>query len=81
MKGVSPEDVISAGSSRLQDVFSGSELLLARRSYLVGLHDSWTMGIALFGVTFMCALIPKLRGKVARPGDRMGDQGNFIPMA
>ncbi|KAJ5931925.1 Major facilitator superfamily domain general substrate transporter [Penicillium verrucosum] len=82
MKGINPEEVIAAGSSGLEEVFSGSALLGARRSYLNGLHGSWAMGIALFGVTFLCALIPKRGGKVPRPGEQGGkdDQGNFVPM-
>ncbi|KAJ5406879.1 Major facilitator superfamily domain general substrate transporter [Penicillium sp. CMV-2018d] len=83
MKGINPEEVIAAGSSGLEEVFSGSALLGARRSYLDGLHGSWAMGIALFGVTFLCALIPKRGGIVPRPGEqgRKDDQGNFVPMA
>ncbi|KAJ5997669.1 Major facilitator superfamily domain general substrate transporter [Penicillium canescens] len=83
MKGINPEEVIAAGSSGLEQVFSGSALLGARRSYLDGLHGSWAMGIALFGVTFLCALIPKRGGKIPRPGEQGGkdDQGNFVPMA
>lgn len=83
MKGINPEEVIAAGSSGLEEVFSGSALLGARRSYLDGLHGSWAMGIALFGVTFLCALIPKRGGKVPRPGGqgRKDDQDNFVPMA
>ncbi|CAI7625259.1 unnamed protein product [Penicillium viridicatum] len=83
MKGINPEEVIAAGSSGLEEVFSGSALLGARCSYLDGLHGSWAMGIALFGVTFLCALIPKRGGKVPRPGEqgRKDNQGNFVPMA
>lgn len=83
MKSINPEEVIAAGSSGLEEVFSGSALLGARRSYLDGLHGSWAMGIALFGVTFLCALIPKRGGKVPRPGELGGkdDQDNFVPMA
>ncbi|KAJ5797861.1 Major facilitator superfamily domain general substrate transporter [Penicillium pulvis] len=81
MKGVSPEDVINAGSSGLQDVFSGSELLGARRSYLNGLHGSWAMGVALFGITFLCALISKQGSRIPRPGNRKEDQGTSVPMA
>ncbi|KAJ6180173.1 Major facilitator superfamily domain general substrate transporter [Penicillium mononematosum] len=48
-----------------------------------GLHGSWAMGIALFGLTFLCALIPKRGGKVPRPGEKGGkdEQGNFVPVA
>ncbi|OQE19712.1 hypothetical protein PENFLA_c018G06389 [Penicillium flavigenum] len=83
MEDIHPEEVISAGSSGLEEVFSGSELLGARRSYLDGLHGSWAMGIALFGLTFLCALIPKRGGKVPRPSEKGGkdEQGNFVPMA
>ncbi|KAJ5538318.1 Major facilitator superfamily domain general substrate transporter [Penicillium frequentans] len=81
MEGVGPEEVINAGSSGLQDVFSGSELLGARRSYLNGLHGSWAMGTALFGITFLCAFIPKQGSKIPRPGNRKEDQGNSVPMA
>lgn len=78
MKNIHPEEIISAGSSGLEEVFSGSELLGARRSYIDGLHGSWAMGIALFGLTFLCTLIPKRGGKVPRPGEKGGkdDQGN-----
>ncbi|KAF4760421.1 hypothetical protein HAV15_007529 [Penicillium sp. str.  len=39
--------------------------------------------IALFGVSFLCALIPKRGGKVPRLGEDGGkdDQGNLVPMA
>ncbi|KGO78011.1 Major facilitator superfamily domain, general substrate transporter [Penicillium italicum] len=82
MKGINPEEVITTGSSGLEEAFSGSALLGARRCYLDGLHGSWAMGIALFGMPFLCALIPKRGGKVARSGKQGGkdDQGNFVPM-
>ncbi|KAJ5617367.1 hypothetical protein N7537_002481 [Penicillium hordei] len=76
-----PEDTIAAGSSGLEDAFSGSALLSARRSYFDVLHRSWIMRIALFGLTFLCALIPKL-GKFPRPGEDGGkdDRGKFVRM-
>lgn len=54
----------------------------AQRPYLDGLHGSWAMEIALFGVSFLCALISKREGKVSWPGDcEKDDQGSLVPMA
>ncbi|CRL25262.1 unnamed protein product [Penicillium camemberti] len=49
----------------------------AQRSYLDGLHSSWAMWITLFGMTFLCALIPK-RGKVPRLGEDGGKDATFF---
>ncbi|KAL4879941.1 hypothetical protein BJY04DRAFT_219746 [Aspergillus karnatakaensis] len=67
MPGVNPDDVLNAGSSGLQDVFQGDEPLGARQSYLKGLQGSWALGVALLGVTFLCALIPEKGGRLAGP--------------
>ncbi|KAL4781511.1 hypothetical protein BJX76DRAFT_359799 [Aspergillus varians] len=59
MPDLNLEDVLNADSSGLQDGFEGDELLGASLSYPKGLQGSWALGIALFGVTFLCALVPK----------------------
>ncbi|RDW76741.1 MDR family MFS transporter [Aspergillus mulundensis] len=73
MPGVDAGNVLSAGSSALQDVFGGEMLAGARRSYLQGLRGSWALGVALFGVAVLCAVVPKRGGRLAGAGDDEGE--------
>lgn len=81
---VTPQSVIDAGSSGLRHVFSGAELTEVRQSYLEGLHGSWAMSIALFGVTLLCAFVPMWPGKLRVVGDQETDKdrdgGTAVPM-
>ena len=61
------------GSSTLQDHFQGGDLLGARESYLRGLHGSWALAIALFGVASVASLLPKSWGKMLPPSDQSGE--------
>ncbi|KAL4870741.1 hypothetical protein BDV12DRAFT_195213 [Aspergillus spectabilis] len=72
MPGIDPTSVLNAGSSGLQAVFEGDELLGARQSYLKGLQGSWALGVALFGVTFLCALVPRKGGRLDGNGEDKG---------
>ncbi|KAL1865037.1 hypothetical protein Daus18300_007384 [Diaporthe australafricana] len=56
MGGKDGHDVLSVGTGGLEAAFEGDLLRGARRAYLDGLHASWALAIALFGVTFLCAL-------------------------
>lgn len=47
-------------------------LLGVRRSYLGGLHGSWPMGIALFVMTFLRALVAKHGGRLLRLSEQGG---------
>lgn len=57
MGGVDGHHVLSVGAGGLEGVFQGDLLRGARSAYLDGLHASWALAIALFGVTFLCALV------------------------
>lgn len=65
MGGVDGHGVMSVGAAGLEGVFEGDLLRGARLAYLDGLHASWALAIALFGVTFLCALAPTGVGRLA----------------
>lgn len=58
MGGVDGHDVLSVAAGGLEGAFQGDLLHGARSAYLDGLRASWAFAIALFGVTFFCALVP-----------------------
>lgn len=62
------------GAYDLQKRFSGAELLGVRRSYIVGLRGAWAMGIALFGVAFLAAFLPKWPGNIVPHSDTTANQ-------
>lgn len=68
MRGVDGHDVLRVGAGGLERVFGGDLLRGARRAYLDGLHASWALAIALFGVTFLCALALTGVGRLAPTG-------------
>lgn len=65
MGGADGHDVLSVGSGGLEGAFQGDLLRGARSAYLDGLHASWALAIALFGVTFLCALAPTGVGRLS----------------
>ena len=65
MGGVDGHDVLAVGAGGLEGAFEGDLLRGARLAYLDGLHASWALAIALFGVTFLCALAPTGVGKLS----------------
>ncbi|KAK7697218.1 hypothetical protein SLS64_013775 [Diaporthe eres] len=65
MGGVDGHDVLSAGAGGLGGAFQGDLLRGARSAYLDGLHASWALAIALFGVTFLCAVAPTGVGRLS----------------
>ncbi|KAI1746639.1 MFS gliotoxin efflux transporter glia [Xylaria castorea] len=68
-----PQAVLLIGSSALQDHFQGDELQGARESYLHGLHGSWALAIALFGVASLASLLPKAWGQMLPPSDQLDE--------
>lgn len=71
--GQTGEDVLSVGAGGLQAAFSGEELRGARLAYLDGLRGSWAMAVAMFGVTFLCALVPARGGRLVASDTGSGD--------
>lgn len=71
---VNPKDVFSVGAYDLQKRFSGAELLGVRCSYIVGLRGAWALGIALFGIAFLAAFLPKWPGKIVPHSDTTANQ-------
>lgn len=67
LPGQDPEAVLNLGSSSLQANFQGDQLLGARKAYVEGLHGSWALAIALFGVAFLASLVPKSGGRMTAP--------------
>lgn len=72
MPGVIGADVLGVGAGGLQAAFSGDELRGARLAYLDGLRGDWAMAIAMFGLTFLCALVPARGGRLV-PSDSGSD--------
>ncbi|KAI0437892.1 MFS gliotoxin efflux transporter glia [Xylaria telfairii] len=68
-----PHEVLKLGSSALQTRFEGEKLRGARRAYMKGLHASWALAIALFGVATLASLIPKSGGHMM-PRENQSDQ-------
>ncbi|KAI0469856.1 MFS gliotoxin efflux transporter glia [Xylariaceae sp. FL0804] len=65
LPGVDPHEVLLLGASNLASSFQGDRLRGVRLSYLKGLHGSWALAIALFGVSFLAALASKGGGQLA----------------
>ncbi|KAJ0107033.1 hypothetical protein J7T55_006911 [Diaporthe amygdali] len=65
MGGIDGHDVLGVGAGGLETAFEGDLLQGARSAYLDGLHASWAMAIALFGITFLCALAPTGAGRLS----------------
>ncbi|KAK2611785.1 hypothetical protein N8I77_005109 [Diaporthe amygdali] len=65
---VSPEAVLAVGAAGIKDAYKGDVLIGVKKAYLDGLHASWALAIAAFGVTFLWALIPKFPGRLTPPG-------------
>lgn len=63
--GVDGHKVLAAGAGGLPVAFDGNLLRGARMAYLDGLRGSWALAIALFGITFLCALGPARGGKLS----------------
>ncbi len=61
-----PKNILLVGADELPKYYSGDDLTGVRQSYLEGLRASWALGIALFGVAFLFAFLPKGGGKLAR---------------
>lgn len=65
MGGIDGHDVLGVGAGGLETSFEGDLLQGARSAYLDGLHASWAVAIALFGITFLCALTPTGAGRLS----------------
>ncbi|KAI0814137.1 MFS gliotoxin efflux transporter glia [Xylaria sp. FL0064] len=65
--GVDPNSILLLGSSALQSHLSGDELRNVRLAYLRGLHGSWALAIALFGVASVASLLPRKGGQMLPP--------------
>ncbi|KAG6353572.1 hypothetical protein INS49_005534 [Diaporthe citri] len=63
--GADRHDVLSVGAGGLEGAFQGDLLRGARSAHLDGLHASWALAIALFGVTFLCVLAPTGVGRLS----------------
>lgn len=77
MGGVDGHDVLSVGAGGLEAAFEGDLLRGARKAYLDGLHASWALAVALFGVTFLCALGPTGVGRLSPkkvPGEKSSQE-------
>ncbi|KAI1296232.1 MFS gliotoxin efflux transporter glia [Xylaria venustula] len=74
LPGVDPSSILLLGSSDLQSHFSGDELHNIRLAYLRGLHGSWALAIALFGVASVASLLPKKGGQMLPPPQAQTDQ-------
>lgn len=88
MPGETGADVLGVGAAGLASAFSGDRLRGARRAYLDGLRGSWAMAMAMFGITFLCALVPARGGRLAAStdsgsgdvaGDEKGSGGKAMP--
>jgi hypothetical protein len=64
--GLDGQRVLEIGAAGLERVYSGQVLVGVRRAYLDGLHAGWALGVAAFGIAFMCALIPTWPGRLTR---------------
>ena len=64
---VSPQTVLSVGAGGIENTYQGEDLIGVRQAYLDGLHGSWALGIAAFGITFLWALLAKWPGKLSAP--------------
>lgn len=86
MPGETGADVLGVGAAGLESAFSGDRLRGARLAYLSGLRGSWAMAIAMFGVTFLCALVPARGGKLVRSvdgasgSDEKGNEAAAVPV-
>ncbi|MCI2435652.1 hypothetical protein KC274_14855, partial [Listeria monocytogenes] len=61
--------------------FDGDLLRGARMAYLDGLRGSWALAIALFGITFLCALGPAHGGKLAPKVGADGKEEKVLAVA
>lgn len=56
---------VDAGAGALEGAFEGDLIRGVPSAYLAGLYTSWALAIALFGVMFICALLPTGVGKLS----------------
>lgn len=73
MPGEAGADVLGVGAAGLESAFSGDQLRGARLAYLSGLRGSWAMAIAMFGITFLCALVPARGGRLVASDNGSSD--------
>ncbi|KAI1427622.1 MFS gliotoxin efflux transporter glia [Xylaria sp. FL1777] len=78
LPGVDPYSILALGSSALQTQLEGDELRDVRLAYLRGLHGSWALAIALFGVASVAALVPKRGGQMLPPPQAQADQSTEV---
>ncbi|KAI0424693.1 MFS gliotoxin efflux transporter glia [Xylaria sp. FL1042] len=71
---IDPYSILLLGSSALQSHLSGDELRNVRLAYLRGLHGSWALAIALFGVASVASLLPRKGGQMLPPTQIQSDE-------
>lgn len=57
--------IVDAGAIALEGTFETDLLRKARSLYLAGVYTSWALASALFGVTFLCSLLPTGVGRLS----------------
>ncbi|KAK9778874.1 hypothetical protein SCAR479_04110 [Seiridium cardinale] len=70
-RGINPIQVLNAGASELQHVFSGEDLAAVRSAYLVGIKDVFAFSLAVSAFAVLLALII--------PFKRLPDHGSKKP--
>ncbi|CRG83495.1 Putative HC-toxin efflux carrier TOXA [Talaromyces islandicus] len=64
---IDSQSVLRVGAGGIKNAYQGEELRGVQQAYLDGLHGSWALGIAAFGVTFLWALVPRWPGRLLPP--------------
>jgi MFS transporter, DHA2 family, glioxin efflux transporter len=58
-QSINPTLVVSVGATNLRDAFSEDELAYVLRAYLVGLRDTWILGVVCAGAALLSVFLAK----------------------